>query len=136
MMTILIIDDDKDLCEILSDFLRDEGYTVTAVCDGESALRELKNRPYDLLIGDYRLQEMNGLHLLEEVHQIAPSLIVIMISAFGSEEVRSRAKELGVYAFIEKPFDLEKMVAVIKQAFDRNQHEEDEVLWYLLNSDR
>ena len=115
-MKILIVDDDQDMCEILSDFLRDEGYAVITASDGESALSSIKNKKYDLLILDYQLHGITGLYVLEKAHQIDSSLIAIMISAFGSEQIRSQAQELGVYDFVEKPFDMEKMVEAVNQA--------------------
>jgi DNA-binding response OmpR family regulator len=121
MMKILVVDDDRDLCEILSDFLKDEGYTVITAYGGESALSEIKNENYDLLILDYRLCGMNGLHFLEKAHQIDSSLIAIMISAFGSEQIRSQAQKLGVYDFVEKPFDMEKMVAAVNQVLHQRR---------------
>lgn len=116
MMKILVVDDDQDMCEILSDFLKDEGYAVITVSDGESALSNIKCRKYDLLILDYQLHETDGLCVLEKAHQIDASLITIMISAFGSEQIRSQAQKLGVYDFVEKPFDIEKIVAAVNQA--------------------
>ncbi len=117
MMKILIVDDDKDMCEILSDFLKDEGHTVITAYDGESALSNIKSRKYDLVILDYQLHGIDGLCVLEKAHQIDSSLMAIMISAFGSEQVRLQAKKLGIYDFIEKPFDIERMVGLVKQAF-------------------
>jgi len=121
MMKILVVDDDKDMCEILSDFLKDEGYTVITAYDGESALCSIKSKRYDLLILDYQLHGINGLHVLEKAHQIDSSLITIMMSAFGSEHIRSQAQELGVYDFVEKPFDMERMVGIVKQALNQEK---------------
>lgn len=121
MMRILVVDDDRDMCEILSDLLREEGYSVLATDNGESALYSLQRTHYDLLILDYKLRGPNGLQVLETLRRLEDPLTIIMISAFGSEQVRSQAKALGVYDFIEKPFDMEKMVAVVNQAL-RQQH--------------
>ena len=119
MMKILVVDDDKDMCEILSDFLKDEGYLVIIAYDGEVALNSIENRNYDLLILDYRLHGIDGLHVLKKAHQIDASLIAIMMSAFGSEQIRSQAQELGAYDFVEKPFDMERMVTTVNQALSQ-----------------
>ena len=121
MMKILVVDDDRDMCEILSDFLKDEGYLVITASDGESALNSIKHRKYDLLILDYQLHGIDGLYVLEKAHQIDSSLIAIMISAFGSEQIRSQAQKLGVYDFVEKPFDMEKMVAAVNQVLHQKR---------------
>ena len=121
MMSILLVDDNSDMCEIVSDCLEEEGYNVVSVPDGESALSRLKCNHYDLVIVDYRLHGIDGLQVLEKAHQIDSSLITVMISAFGSDSMRSRSKALGVHDFIEKPFDIEKMVTVVKNALNRKK---------------
>ena len=103
MIKVLIVDDDKDLCKTISEILTAEGYFVKMVYDGESALNKLKDEKFNLMILDYKLNEKNGLQVLEESKQINPSLITIMISAYPNKQVRARAKELGTYSYIEKP---------------------------------
>lgn len=117
-MNILVVDDDKDMCEILSDLLREEGYLVSTACDGETALQYIKSTRYDLIILDYQLRGTTGLQILEEVNNIDIFPTTIMISAFGNERVRSQAKTLGVLEFIEKPFDMERMVTIVNQALN------------------
>lgn len=118
-MKILLVDDDQDMREILSEFLQEEGYDVVSACDGESALNSLKSQRYNLVILDYKLQGIDGLQVLEQVQQIDSDLIAIMISGFGSEETKQKARQLGVYEFLDKPFDVENMLNVIKKAIGR-----------------
>jgi len=121
MIKILVVDDDQDMCEILSDFLEEEGYTVMTAYDGESALDEIKTGRYDLLIVDYRLHTIDGLEVLAIARQLNTSLTAIMMTAFGSDATRLHAKTLGAYEFVEKPFDMERMVGVVKQALSKKE---------------
>jgi len=118
MIKILIVDDDKDLCKIFSDILKEEGYFVKIAYDGESAINKLKDKKYNLMVLDYKLKDdKNGLQVLEEAKQIDPSLITIMISAYGNKEVRARAKKLGTYSFLDKPFNIKRLINIVNKAF-------------------
>jgi len=117
MIKILIVDDDKDLCKIFSDILKEEGYFVKIAYDGESAINKLKDKKYNLMVLDYKLKDdKNGLQVLEEAKQIDPSLITIMISAYGNKEVRARAKKLGTYSFLDKPFNIKRLINIVNKA--------------------
>ncbi|MDP8313694.1 MAG: response regulator [Candidatus Celaenobacter antarcticus] len=117
MIRILIVDDDKDLCKIFSDILKEEGYFIKIAYDGESAIKKLKDKKYNLMVLDYKLKnDKNGLQVLEEAKQIDPSLITIMISAYGNKEIRARAKKLGAYSFLDKPFNIKKLINVANKA--------------------
>ena len=121
MENILVVDDNEDMCQIISDVLRAEGYMVGIACDGESALNELKGKTYDLMVLDYKLFDMNGLEVLEKLRGMPPLLETIMISAYGSESVKARARELEVYDFIDKPFDVNALLKVVKKALCKRQ---------------
>ena len=108
MAKILVVDDDLDMCQIISDILKEEGYSVHSSYNGEDALMKIKKNHYDLIVLDYKLNEMTGLMVLEKALQMIPSLKVMMISAFGDTSVKARARELGVSDFLDKPFDLKR----------------------------
>jgi len=118
MDRVLVVDDNRDLGELTSEILKERGFRVNIAFDGVSALAKIKQEPYDLIILDYRLPGISGLTVLEKTRQIRPNLKTIMISAFGSESTRVRAKELGAYAFLDKPFDIDGLVKVIKKALN------------------
>lgn len=121
MKNILIVDDNEDMCQIISDLLSAEGYMMTIAFDGESALNELKRKTYDLMILDYQLFDMTGLEVLIKLKGINPPLSTIMISAYGSEPVKARAHELKVYDFLDKPFDVMVLSKVVKKALSKRQ---------------
>ncbi|MBI5287230.1 MAG: response regulator [Deltaproteobacteria bacterium] len=116
MYKVMVVDNDRDMCSVISDILTEEVYKVAVVHDGRSAVDKVKGQRYDLMILDYRLSGMSGLTVLEEARRIRPTLKVIMISAFGSESVRSRARELGAYSFLDKPFAIKELAKVVRKA--------------------
>ncbi len=113
---ILVVDDEKNICRMISNILKEEGYKVDKAYDGEQAVRKVKARGYNLVLLDYKLPGIDGINVLKEIQLIEPSLKVIMISAYGSPTIKSMAKKLGVYRFLDKPFDLNRLVRVVKDA--------------------
>ena len=118
MNRVLVVDDNRDLGKLTSEILKERGFRVNIAFDGVSALARIKQEPYDLMILDYRLPGISGLTVLEKTHQIRPNLRTIMISAFGDDSTRARAKELGAYAFLDKPFNIDGLVKVVKKSLN------------------
>jgi DNA-binding NtrC family response regulator len=122
---ILVADDDKDMCHMTSSILKKEGYKVDKAYGGEQAIRKVKARGYNLMILDYKLPDMDGINVFKVVHQAKPSLKVIMISAYGSPSIKSMAKKFGVYRFLDKPFNVKRLVSVVRDAMAKSQGEVD-----------
>jgi DNA-binding NtrC family response regulator len=110
---ILVVDDEKDMCNILSKFVKEDGYQSDIAHKGKLALGKIKKKRYDLIILDYRLPDISGLEVLREISQLRPKLPVIMISAYGNEDVEEKANKLGVISFLDKPFDLSKLSTIM-----------------------
>ena len=113
---ILVVDDERDICRMISNILKEEGYKVDKAYNGGQAIKKIKARGYNLMILDYKLPDMDGINVLKEVRRIKPSLKVIMISAYGGPSIKSIAKKFGVYRFLDKPFDIKRLVRVVKDA--------------------
>jgi DNA-binding response OmpR family regulator len=111
---ILIVDDDIDLCNLIYEIIKDEGYSVNKAYDGNSALAILKQDKFDLMIIDNKLGAMSGLNIIESSKDYASDLKTLMISAYGNKTTKDRAVELGVCGFIDKPFDIIYLVNKIK----------------------
>jgi len=122
---ILVVDDERDICRIISSILKEEGYRINKAYNGGQAIKKIKAKDYNLMILDYKLPDINGIRVVEEVRLTNPTLKVIMISAYGNPLTKSMAKNLVVYRFLEKPFDLNRLVKVVKGALAKNQGEVD-----------
>jgi len=118
---VLVVDDNKDLGMLTSEMLVERGFRVNIAFDGVSALAKIKQEPYDLMILDYRLSGISGLIVLKKTQQIRPNLRTIMISAFGDDSTRAKARELGAYAFLDKPFNIDGLVKVVKKTLKKGK---------------
>lgn len=106
-MKILLIDDDEWIRDSLSLFFEGEGCQLKALETAEEGLKILKNENYDIIIADYRLPVMDGIELLKRIQGHNSNAFKILITAYGSKELLSKAKEAGIHDFIEKPFTSE-----------------------------
>ena len=112
---ILIIDDEKDLCQLLGDALSSYDYNVKFVHTKKTALSSLKEQTPDMVFCDLKLSDGDGMKILSKIKSISPGTIVNIISAYGSEEAREEAKRLGAYSFIDKPFSEEDILEYIEE---------------------
>lgn len=116
---ILVVDDDPALLAVLEAGLRlQEDYAVTAVVSAVEAMHCIMDRPFDLVITDYSLNDpnINGLALLRTVHERSENTLVIIITAFASLEITLESIHLGAYDFLTKPFQLDELQLVIRNA--------------------
>ena len=124
MAKILVVDNNLDMCQIISDILKEEGYSVNSSYNGEDALMKIKKNHYDLIVLDYKLNGISGLVIIEKALQMIPSLKVMMISAFGDKPIKVRARKLGVRDFLDKPFDLNRFIQVVQGILTRETNKE------------
>jgi len=115
---LMIVDDEKLICWTLSKTFTQEGYDVICFNSGEQALEGMREDPAHAMILDLRLPGMNGLDVLEAIRESHPETKILMISAYGSEDARKRAKELGVLEFFDKPLNLAELKETIAKAFE------------------
>ena len=122
---ILVVDDEKVIREILSDFLSLEGYLVRAVEDGAEALKELQRRSYNLVISDLKMPNMGGLELIERITSLQIPVLTVIMTGFGTVETAIEAMKQGAYDYILKPFKVEEVVHIVQRGLDRQrlQHE-------------
>jgi putative nucleotidyltransferase with HDIG domain len=118
---VLVVDDEKVIREILSDFLTMEGYVVRTVEDGVAALRELQLRPYDLVISDLKMPQMGGIELLENIAAKNINVLTVIMTGFGTVETAIEAMKKGAYDYILKPFKVEEVVHVVQRGLDRQR---------------
>jgi CheY-like chemotaxis protein len=115
---VLIVDDEETLTWSLAKSLAHdrETYEVTTVNDGETALSVIDQQPFDVVVLDIRLPGMNGLDVLMNIKEHKPSTKVIIMTAYGSTDIREKAKARGSLYYIEKPFEIEQMRNLILKA--------------------
>ena len=116
--TVLVVDDEALIRWSLAEALGDHGYQVTQASDGRIAVAAIEqaDRPFDVVLLDYRLPDSNDLALLEHVRRLAPASRVIMITAHNSPELSHGAATLGAYMVISKPFEMENLAALVNEA--------------------
>ena len=112
---ILIIDNEKDLCSLLSDLLSRREYNVALANTKTEAIASLKRETPDLVFLDLKLPDGDGMKVLSKIKKVNPQTIVNIISAYGSEERREEAKKKGAYTFIDKPFTEREILRSVKQ---------------------
>lgn len=117
---ILIVDDELDIRELVSGILEDEGYTTRTAQDGYAALSSMKKRQPSLVILDVWLgdSDRDGLKILDTIKRDHPFVPVVMISGHGTIETAVTAIKKGAYDFIEKPFQVERLLLVVQRAFE------------------
>jgi DNA-binding NtrC family response regulator len=115
---ILVVDDDREMCQLLYEVLKEEGFSVTALHQSLEASRLLRREEFDVVITDLKMKDLRGLDLLEEVHQIAPMTPVIIITAFGTIESAIQAMKMGAFDYITKPFQMDELVVTVKKALE------------------
>ena len=118
---ILVVDDDKNLLELVKMRLESAGYEVTAVLKEEDALEALKGQTFDLSIVDLQLVHQDGISLMEDFHLILPEMPVIILTAYGSIESAVEAMKRGAYSYLTKPFDPGDLLLQIERALENRR---------------
>jgi response regulator RpfG family c-di-GMP phosphodiesterase len=118
---VLVVDDEKVIREILSDFLTMEGYVVRSVEDGEAAFRELSRRSYSLVISDLKMPVMGGLELLAKMAEAKLHVPTIIMTGFGTVETAIEAMKKGADDYLLKPFKIEDVMRVVRRAIERQK---------------
>jgi len=118
---VLVIEDEKAQWLILTGFLSHQGFEADWASSGQEALARLQAEPYDLVLLDFRLPDMDGLDLLSKLRKLQPEIPVIMITAFGTIEVAVSAMKVGVFNFLTKPINLDVLLDSMKGALERSQ---------------
>jgi response regulator RpfG family c-di-GMP phosphodiesterase len=114
---ILIVDDEREITEILADLLSAD-YDCTIAGSAEEALVRLRDDAYELVISDITMPGMSGLEMIPHVKEMAPHTVVVMISGMQTVESAIGALRLGAFDYLMKPFDLRQVEAVVKRALE------------------
>jgi two-component system response regulator PilR (NtrC family) len=125
---ILVVDDERSMREMLAILLRREGHDVAVAENGQTAIDLLNRQPFDLVVSDARMPDLDGLEVLRHARSINPSVIAIMITAYGSPDLIRGVAQLGVNDYVEKPFNTEVLRFRIRKELDRKRLQQENVL--------
>ena len=123
---ILVVDDEKSMREFLEIMLTKEGYEVFVAKDGEQACEILDKETFDLVITDIRMKNINGIGVLKKSKDVNPGAMVVLISAFATAETAVEAMKEGAYDYIPKPFKVNALKRIIKDALGARATPEEE----------
>jgi len=120
---ILIVDDEKDIRELIADILEDEGYATRLAGNSDEAMGQINTEPPGLLILDIWLKDsrLDGIDILKAVKRDNPDVPVVIISGHGNIEIAVAAIKQGAYDFIEKPFNIDQLLVVIRRAMEASR---------------
>ncbi len=114
--SILIVDNNTDLSDELSDFLGSEGYAVTVVNSGQGAIELSKEKPFDVILMDVKMPVMGGVEAYKKIKQIRPAAVIVFMTAFALDELAKDMLGEGTYKVIDKPHDLDALLAMIEKS--------------------
>jgi DNA-binding NtrC family response regulator len=107
-LNILVVDDDKDVCEYLEDFLTSDGYVVACVNDPTQALEAMREREFHVCILDLMMPKLSGIDLLEQIRKVDDDIAIIILTGYPSLESATASIEHEVSAYIRKPFSIDE----------------------------
>ena len=115
---VLVVDDEKDLCDHIKHELNKEGYLATAAYDGDEGLDYFKNNRVDIVIVDLKMPRMSGLEMLKQCREITDNFISIIITGHGDHETAIKALRMDVFNYLKKPISLEELIVSVNKGID------------------
>ena len=112
------MDDEPDMCEMLSELLSDEGYKLETATNGKDAVKKVLGGSVDIVLLDIMMPGQDGIDTLRQIKDIRPKLPVVMITGFGTLSTARNAMKLGAYDYITKPFNIDCIKEIIKQGLE------------------
>lgn len=119
--SILVVEDNEDLCKTIADVMKREGYFVKTAASGEEALARLEKGLIDLVLLDIKLPRKSGLEVLARIRELQPELLVIMITALTDARPAVEALKSGAYDYLLKPFELDELKLVVAKALETHR---------------
>ena len=114
---ILLVDDEKDFIETLSQRMRMRGQETDIALNGEQALSRIEEALPDVVLLDLKMPGMDGMEVLRRIKKTNPDIQVIMVTGHGSKKIEKEARTLGAFEFLHKPISIDTIMNKIKQAF-------------------
>lgn len=137
--TILVVDDEVDTCQNLSDILTDLGYQVDVAYDGFQALQMVRKNTYDVALLDLKMPGMDGLTLYREIKKISAGTVAIVVTAYSGGDTTAQALTAGAWHVLAKPVDFTRLLGLVDEALGQplvmivdDDHDLCATLWDLL----
>ena len=124
---ILIVDDETAHCQMLEAVLKAEKYATQPAQDGQSAIEAVKERFYDLILMDIRMNRVGGIEALEKIKEISPDIPIIMMTAYASVDTAVQAMRSGAYDYLTKPLDIDELKILVAKALRHHQLEKENI---------
>jgi two-component system response regulator HydG len=121
MSNILVIDDDKDICVVLSKFLTKNSYVVNVAHTGEDGLKQLRASDFDLILCDYRLPDISGIELLQKIKILSSTVAVIIITGYSDVKTAVETFRYGASDYVIKPLYPDELLVTIRETITKNQ---------------
>ena len=139
--TILLVDDDEDICQNMTDILSDLGYQVDYALDGPSALEKIRKKPYDVALLDLKMPGMDGLTLYREIKKVRAGTVALLVTAYASGTTAEEALSAGAWRVLPKPVEFPRLLQLVEEAIEQplvlvvdDDHDLCENLWEILRS--
>ena len=133
---ILVADDEQSMREFLDIMLKKEGYKVSLASNGEEVVKLIENDLFDLVLLDIRMPRVDGISALKKIKANSPETTVIMITAYASADTAIQAMKEGAYDYITKPFKVEEIKLIIKNALEKKNLQKENILLKQVVRDR
>ncbi len=133
--SILIVDDEQNVRQLIAKVLEKEGYEILTACNGEEGLEVFQKNNIDLIISDIKMPKMNGIEFLHKVKEQEPGVGFILITAFATMETAIDAIKSGAQDYVTKPFDIKEILNAVKKILCSSEHESNNTIYPLGNPD-
>lgn len=120
---VLVVDDERFIRDVVAEFLVLEGYQVLTACDGQEAIAEIEQRPFDAIVTDLKMPRVGGLELLAHVNHHHPGTVVVVMTGFGTVETAIGAMKRGAADYVLKPFKVEEVLHIVRRGLEKRRLE-------------
>jgi two-component system, NtrC family, response regulator HydG len=117
--SVLVVDDEIDICTNMADILGDLGLLVDTAQDGDTALEMMRRKAYDIALLDLKMPGMDGLELSRRIKQLRSGTVAIIVTAYANRVTREEAMSTGVWRVVAKPVDLASLLGLVEEAIDQ-----------------
>lgn len=121
MESLLIVDDDVNLCSVLKEELTEVGYNVEFVNSGHAAFSYINQKPTDLILLDLKMPERDGFDVLKELEKTKRKIKVIILTAYADVKSAIESAKMGANDFISKPYDFDELLITIRNVLQRDE---------------